>query len=131
MATGNRQKAEQAEGLRLKAAGPPRSSPSRLQTPVFVVADRIYQRDPHLFNKLVVWVHDARKRNWSEARIHRALLALEKKLAAGETVDDWWPYLNRALAWLRTRDLEKENDGYKHGDLTSARAIMKKLFSDL
>jgi hypothetical protein len=104
---------------------------SALPNRIVEAADRVYSRDPQRYHKLIVWVHYARGHNWSDERIIRALDALNKKLATGEQCTDWWPYLNRALAWIRTRELQKENDGYKTADLTSARAIMKKLFKDL
>lgn len=104
--------------------------PAKLPTRIYQAADCIYRRDPQRYHKLIVWCYDARKRHWSDDRIVRALVALDKKLAKGEAVEDWWPYLNRALAWIRTKELEKENDGYKTADLTSARSIMKKLFQD-
>ena len=97
---------------------------------IMEMAERVYQRDPTLYKKLIVWVHQSRKARWSDERIFRALRALDTKLAKGETVTDWWPYLNRALEWIRTRDLEKESEGYKHQRPNSIKAILKQLLHD-
>ena len=97
---------------------------------IMEMADRIYQRDHALYKKLIVWVHQSRKAGWSEERIFRALRALDIKLQKGETVTDWWPYLNRAIEWIRTRDLERENEGYKHQRPNSIKAILQQLLHD-
>ena len=95
------------------------------------VADAIYKRDPARYRKLIVWVQSRRKQQWTEDRIYRALRALEAKLTKGEQCADWWPYLDRALQWIRTKDLQKENDGYKHQAPNQLKAILKKIFSEI
>jgi len=97
---------------------------------MMAVADRLYQRDRDRFRKLLVWILSSRKSNWTDARIYQALLALEKREAAGAPVDAWWPWLNAALRKIRTMELQAESQGYKHGDLNSVKTILRKLFAD-
>lgn len=94
------------------------------------VAERIYQRDTFRFRKLVVWIHTTRANNWSEERIYKALLALDKREGEGFPITDWWPWLNAALRKIRTMELQAESEGYKHGDLNSVKTILRKLFAD-
>ena len=108
-----------------------RGSVPQPPSPALEAAQRIYERDPARYRKLIVWVHARRKQGWSDDRIHRALRALEAKLSKGEHVEDWWPYLDRALQWIRTRDLQKENDGYKHQAPNQLKVILKKIFSEI
>jgi len=108
-----------------------------------VVADRLYQRDPARYAKLIVWIRDALKRGWSVDRIRRSLLALDKREVESARradqdgspsrppVDAWWPWLNAALEKVRTKDLEKENDGYKHGQPNHIKAIIAQVAREI
>lgn len=104
---------------------------SPLPAALRLVADRVYRRDPVRFRRLIVWIHDAHKRNWSHDRIRRALLALDKRENEGKQIEAWWPWLNAALEKVRTLDLEKENDGFKTAAPNRIRAILGKIFREL
>lgn len=104
---------------------------AQLHDALLVVADRIYQRDKVRYRKLIVWVRDAQKRGWSTDRIRRALLALDKRESEGKAIDAWWPWLNAALAKIRTLDLERENDDYKTAQPNRIKAILAQIFREI
>lgn len=115
-----------------------RKPKSPLPTEIVEAANRVYVRDPQRYHKLVVWIHAARANGWPDALIVRALGALNLKLSKGEAVAEWWPFLQHALSYI-ARKVENEraaqharvNDGYKHGDLTSFRSILKRLAREI
>ena len=102
--------------------------PKGLPPALRAVADRIYHRDPARFRKLVVWIATARCNRWSDDRIRKVLLALDKREAAGQQIETWWPWCQAALKKVRTQELEAAGQAYKHDDLNSVRAILGQIF---
>lgn len=110
-----------------------KTTPAPIQPPttftkILAITARIYARDRVRFRKLVIWIHSARKAQWSDERIYKALLALNKREEAGATVAEWWPWLTAALRKIRTMELQAESEAYKHGDANSIKAILKQIF---
>jgi hypothetical protein len=89
------------------------------------VIDRLWQRDRPRFRKLFPWLHTARRKGWTDARIYKALLALDAREAKGQGIDDWWPWLNAALEKVRTLELQAENDQHKREHPQSLKAILR------
>lgn len=59
------------------------------------VADRIYACDTKKFKRLVVWIKQAQKYNYSDPVIIGALLRFEKH---AKSVDKgWYPYLDKII----------------------------------
>ena len=108
----------------------PAPSP-RLMAEILVCCERIYNRDRKRFAKLIVWVHSARKRKYEDRYILHALTILDKRESEGKPIAEWWPWCNRAIQYIRTRDKQGESQQYKKADFSSARAIMKELFKNL
>lgn len=106
-------------------------SAGTLHERLMAVADRIYQRDRARFRKLLVWILTSRKSNWSDARIYQALLALDKREAAGAPVALWWGWLNKALEKIRTLEIQAENEGFKHQQPNSLKVILKKILKEV
>lgn len=103
----------------------------RLKSDILMACDRIFQRDRVRFAKLIVWVHAARKRKYADTYILRTLTILDTREAEGKPITEWWPWCDRAIQYIRTRDKQGESQQYKKADFSSARAIMKELFKNL
>lgn len=103
----------------------------RLKADILMTCDRIYQRDRARYAKLIVWVHTARKRKYADTYILRTLTILDTREAEGKPIQEWWPWCDRAIQYIRTRDKQGESQQYKKADFSSARAIMKELFKNL
>lgn len=58
------------------------------------VADRIYNSDPVKFKRLVVWIKQAEKYNYSTPVIVAALLRFEPY---AKVADPWYPYLDKII----------------------------------
>lgn len=117
----------------MKTSSPARRSArtEALHDALLVVTDRLYQRDKRRFAKLIVWIRTAIRNGWTIDRIRRVLLALDKREAEKKQVDAWWPWCNAALEKVRTQDLEKENEGFKHGQPNHIKAILGQIWREV
>ena len=104
---------------------------TRVDSELAEAGNRIYQRDPQRFNKLVVWIVWALKHHWDKPQILFALNALDRRENTGPAIADWWPWLTRVLEWNRTRELVRENNALKTEMPNHVKVLMKRMFEDL
>ena len=107
-------------------------------SPILLVLDRIYRRDPERFHRLIVWLKWAQKEAWPYELIFLALQALDKKeledarrnAPSTERLVDWWPYLYTVMRRIRTKRLQAEGEQYKEYEPNSVSSIFQKILEN-
>jgi len=82
-----------SESEESKPATPPPSG-GTLSPKIKEAADKVYQVDRAKFKRLVVWIKQAQKYNFSEDAI---ILALDRFLPYAKDIDNWYPYLDKII----------------------------------
>ena len=86
--------------------------------------DRIYERDKERYNGLCRWVWHQQKAGWPDEAIAKALQMANSNI---DQSGDWWKYLTAMMPKAKGKATAEESDGYKKSDLTSVRAILRKI----
>ena len=92
------------------------------------VADRIFKSDPQRFLKLIVWIKDSLKEQYSPLAVATALMDFESQ-DKKQPIDKWWPYLDKVRTKAHAKMMQGESEQYKAADLTHVGAVLRRIAS--
>lgn len=76
------------------AAALEKSEPKKLDPRIKALTDKIYNHDPVRFQKLIIWVYEAEKYNWSTESIVATLTDFLPRIGL---IKNWYAYLNEVI----------------------------------
>jgi len=91
---------------------------------------RIYRSNPVKYKLLIKWVKTYQKKQYTDAMIAETL---SRYSVYRDHVKDWWPYLTKLLAKVRTGRLQAESKQYKtisKKELVRMRDVLKGIIDD-
>lgn len=99
---------------------------SKLDARIKVVADKVFATDPRKFYRLMGWIKQAEKNNYSPEVITAALVEF---LPYAKTANPWWQYLDHIAykvdAKLNARAHEAEHRKLKEETREAARKLFE------
>ena len=96
---------------------------------ITAAVERLYQRDPRRYAKLVVWGRTVKKQGHRAVDVADALEHMEQLENRGVRPEPWWPYMMKMLDGIRRRRELAEHEQRKQMVPGGAKAVLQQVLA--